>query len=193
MQASPDIRSSLSEAWRLYRAAWKTWMLAALITVLLVAAGSVLFVLPGMLLAGLLVAGLQHMAFRQLRGQQPTLLDLFWGFSRFADAAPLLIVVMLLVAIGSMLCVVPGILLGAWYVLAFPLMVEHGIGWSEAMTESKRLVGRDLRGYVAFTLVVGFVTTLGAYICGVGLLLTLPLGVLAVAVAYRDLVGVEAL
>ncbi len=193
MQPSPDIRACLTEAWRLYRAAWLTWSLATLLAALIVGAGATLAVIPGLILAGPLVAGLQHMAFRQLRGQRPTLADLFWGFGRLADATPLLIVTGVLVTIGSMFCVAPGLVFAAWYVLAFPLMVEHGIGWSEAMSESKRLVTRNLRGYVAFTLVVGFVGSLGVYLCGVGLLVSLPVGMLGVAVAYRDLVGVEAI
>jgi uncharacterized membrane protein len=38
---------------------------------------------------------------------------------------------------------------------------------------------------------IGVVNIIGALICGVGLLVTIPISVAAMTVAYKDIVGVE--
>jgi hypothetical protein len=92
--------------------------------------------------------------------------------------------------IGSMLCVIPGlIVMGAMY-FAIPLVVHGGYGSTEAMRLSREATRGDLFMFVLFALVVSLIAQAGAYACYVGYLATLPLTFTIGAVAYRDVFGV---
>ncbi len=191
MKPKVDMGRCLSEGWRLYRAAWLTWSLATLIVLIVASIGAMLFVVPALIVAPPLVAGMYHMAFQQMRGETPQVSDIFWGFSRMMDSVLLIFVVALLSSLGSMLCIVPGLVFSAWYMFALPLMVEKGLSWADAMSESKRVVSENLWEFVVFSMLLGTMAGLGSYLCGVGILATLPLFYLTGAVAYRELFGLE--
>jgi uncharacterized membrane protein len=191
MPPKTDIGKSLKEAWEMFKAEWQMWVLATFLFGLITTVAMILLVLPLLLVAGPLQAGMFHMALKQLRGQKLEVGDLFWGFSHWMDTALLGIVVGFIIMVGMILCIVPGIIFMAWYMFAFPLLVDRGLSWGDAMTESKKLTTQNLMDFIIFGIVAGFISSVGSYACYIGILVTLPLYYLMISVAYRDLFGLK--
>lgn len=89
--------------------------------------------------------------------------------------------------IGLVLCVLPGI---AWLIFtAFaPLIaLEKGVGPGEAISQSISWV-KDNFGQVFVILLVSYIVYIvGACLCGVGLLATVPIALVAITYTYRAL------
>jgi hypothetical protein len=57
------------------------------------------------------------------------------------------------------------------------------------MEASRKLVMQDLLGYVLFLVLLLLLNVLGFVLAGVGLLVTVPVSVAAITVAYQEKVG----
>jgi hypothetical protein len=93
----------------------------------------------------------------------------------------------IIVGIGFILCVIPGII--AMILLAFYgfYILDQGMSGTEALSASYNLV-KDNFGRVFLVLLVAFLINLvGALLCGIGLLVTAPICWIIVAYAYRKL------
>jgi uncharacterized membrane protein len=53
------------------------------------------------------------------------------------------------------------------------------------------VVKNDYLGFTLFLLVMGLINILGFLCCIVGLLITIPLSICAITVAYQEIVGFE--
>ncbi|MBI5557171.1 MAG: hypothetical protein HY885_05990 [Deltaproteobacteria bacterium] len=65
--------------------------------------------------------------------------DLFAGLKRFGDLFPFFFL-MLLVMVGFVLLVIPGIIMTVWWIYVLPLMAHKGLSLGEAMKLSKNKV-----------------------------------------------------
>ena len=93
----------------------------------------------------------------------------------------------LIVLIGLILCIIPGII--AAILLAFYgfFILDQGMSGTEALSASYNLV-KDNFGRVFLVLLVAFIiNAIGAAICGIGLLVTAPICWIIVGYAYRKL------
>lgn len=115
-------------------------------------------------------------------------------FSHWSDISPLLgqivlagLVVNLFQTIGNYLCVIPGLIVMALYMFTLPVLLERRCSFWKAMEESRKKVQQSLLGFIWFNIVIGFVGVLGILVLGVGLLVSLPVGLVAEMVAYRGL------
>jgi uncharacterized membrane protein len=142
------------------------------------------------LLTGPAIAGLVFITLKHCRGEEVSFGDLFRGFDNFGNTFIAGLVFGLLVSAGLVLCIVPGILLGALFCFVFPFIVDRGMMFPEAMVASRRLgAGRiDLFDRSLFFLLALLLGISGVILCVVGLLFTWPLMWAVVAVAYDDLV-----
>jgi uncharacterized membrane protein len=134
------------------------------------------------------MAGFNIMALKALRGETPTIGDLFGGFSRNPGgilAAALLIGLM--VGIGSNLCYLPGIILGGLSMLSLPLIVDRGLGPIEAIKESFSLMSKNIVMASVIYFLASLASGLGFLLCCIGLLVTMPLLYVTQAVIYEDL------
>lgn len=120
-------------------------------------------------------------------GKAPKLATLFtqWGvFFKFLAAV---ILYGLVVYIGLLLFVFPGMIWATKFYLAPFLVVDKGMGPIEAMKKSSELtMGRkwDVFGYMA---VMKAVNTLGMFCCMVGMIFTIPATMIGTAKMYREL------
>jgi hypothetical protein len=71
--------------------------------------------------------------------KKPTFNDIFWGLQQFRNLFPFFLV-LLLIFIGFMLLVIPGLLFATWWLYVLPLMVDRKISFSEAMRVSMNKV-----------------------------------------------------
>ena len=71
------------------------------------------------------------------------------------------------------------------------LIVDKGLSFKDASWESYRRVAPDFWSFLSFSAIASIIGSLGAILCGVGVVLTLPIQACMLTVAYRDVFGRE--
>lgn len=138
------------------------------------------------LVSAFFMGGIYRMAFNQVRGRAVSIGDLFSGVDVFV---PLLIAAILMniaMAIGFVLCVIPGLLLAACFMFTMPLIVDKSMGAVEAISLSFNTLKSQAFSALGFTLVIGLVIIAGMLACGIGIFVTLPIALVAIVLLYRD-------
>ena len=116
-------------------------------------------------------------------------------FGYFTYTLPLLglaILMSILVTIGFLLLIIPGIYLSLAYMFAVPLVVEKNLGIWDAMETSRKAVTRHWFKLFFLFLIMGIILIISAIPFGIGLIWTYPMMVAMTGVMYRDIFGVEA-
>lgn len=179
-----DAMGVLKEAWALFAQQWQAWVLMSLVFML------VMFTCIGVIFVPPLLAGMYLAAFKQMRGQAPQVGDMFQGMSWFASSWLLHIIVGILVGIGLLLCIIPGLLLMTWWFFAMTIMLSKNLGATDAMAMSKAKVSEGFWDVAVLVLLIWGVNVVANWI-PFGFLVSMPLQTLMVAVAHRDLFGLE--
>ena len=151
-------------------------------------------ILAGPMLAGLLMIGLR---IHDKSEPAPQVGDLFKGFDHFKESFLLAVtafaitfltalVLNLVPVIGNILfyAIVSVIQLVVWF--AMGRVVENGTPFWPAAQEAVEKIKTDLWPFVAFAVLITLAGGVGGLACGVGVCLTMPLYVCAMATAYRD-------
>lgn len=137
-----------------------------------------------MMVQGVLVGGLYKMALKQIDGGDIRVGDVF----AIGGVAPGLALAGLITAMGTylglMILVIPGVIFAGLVMFTMPAVVE-GFGAVDAVKRSFEALKRSWHLAMLFVWVAWMIVVAGALLCGVGLLFTAPLYVLAVAVQYR--------
>jgi uncharacterized membrane protein len=147
------------------------------------------FLLTLALLAHLLV-GMTRTAAKQLRGEPISVGDLFkaGGAGTVLRALGGSLVIGVAVLAGLSLFVIPGLLLAGLFLFVHPLIVDRRLGIFAALQESVRLSRPHLLGYALWVLLAYVVQAVGGMVV-FGVIVTTPLMLLMVMVAYRDALG----
>lgn len=193
------IRGWLSEAWDLVGEDLPVFSLAAFIVI----AGTLLslFILTLPLLAGLGI-----MFSEKLQGNKPTLGHLWEGVSSRFPASITVWVGFLVVSLPVYtlssylqylkLSWVAALMLMVWSMIVWtplffvmPLIADRDLSAKGAMKLSWLKVRPQLGGIFVCTVVYSIVMLFGAFACGLGLVITLPLVVGAQMLAYREVIG----
>jgi len=202
----------IGEAWRLYKRHWFVWSLATLIVMIcysvvngglfallggrpgpgpggfrlfLPGRGAVRFIVSTMV-SGFLVGGMIHMASNQVRGRAPQIEDLFSVTDCWFD---LLLAALLLgaaMALGTVLCVIPGLIVFGLFMLGIPLVVEGRLPATGALIQSWEALKAQWLTVTVFHIFLILVTMSGVLLCFVGVFFTGPLYALSIAILYHD-------
>lgn len=150
--------------------------------------GSSLLGLIGSLVLGVLQALGINAALREVSGEKATWGNLFKAnnFGMIILAALLLMVASF---VGVLLCGIGLIAVAIFAVFTYHNVVDKGLNAWSAFTSSFSLVGKNFGAVFLLELALFGINILGAIPCGLGLFVTLPLSVLAIAFAYRRLTG----
>jgi hypothetical protein len=140
-------------------------------------------------LSGFLLGGLYRMALKQVRGQAIAVGDLFSGADIIGSMIGAALLYVLAVYLGAIFLIIPGLLLAGLLMLTFPLIADQRAGVIDAMKMSFAALKGDMWSALGFFFVAGIVSSLGALLCGVGLLFTAPIQFLATAIVYQDFFG----
>lgn len=147
-----------------------------------------LFQLIGSLVVAVLQALGINAALREVSGEKAT-----WGtlFKVNNFGMVILAALLLLVAsfVGALLCGVGLIVVAIFAVFTYHNVVDRGMNAWAAFTSSFSLVGKNFGAVFLLELALFGINIVGALLCGLGLLVTIPLAVLAIAYAYRRLTG----
>lgn len=164
----------------------------AVMLLILAALGAIPYVrYISVLFAGPLLGGLVRLYLKLIRSEPAVFADLFSGFHK-TRVLPLLLasmVLMILVALGFALLVVPGVLLATSWIFAFQLVVDKRMELWPAMELSRKVTWRHFGMLSGFWLVLAAVKLTGFIACCIGILLTGPVAVAAWLYAYEDLVA----
>lgn len=112
--------------------------------------------------------------------------DLFSGGDRLATFLGASLLVGLLVGLGTLLFVIPGIIL-AVYLIFVPFLAVEQKGVGESISGSMKLVRGSFWPIVGFGLLALFLNVLGSLFFTIGLLITAPITSLALTYIYRRL------
>jgi len=143
---------------------------------------TVLFLILGVIAT----VGVQRAAIRTTQGVTPTFSEMFTT-ENLGKYLLLTLVYVLLVVVGVMLCILPGIIvlfllqLGPYYVL------DKGYGVGQAIRASVRAVMGNIGPVLVMTLFNGLVLILGGMLYGILTLVALPFATLFTANMYRQL------
>ena len=116
-------------------------------------------------------------------------------FTYFAYTLPLLgvaVLMSILVTIGFILLIIPGIYLSLAYMFAVPLVVEKNLGIWDAMETSRKAVTSHWFKLFFLFFIMMIILMVSALPFGIGLIWTYPMMVAMMGVMYRDIFGVEA-
>jgi hypothetical protein len=163
----------------------------ALVALLLFGVGSIPVVGLAAALAFVFVmlGGLYLVFLRRLRGEPADIGLAFAGFSGSLFVPLLLagVIASSLSFVGLILCVVPGVyLIVCWAMYAPLLIADKGLDFWQALECSRRVVTRLWWPHFGLFLLALCVIGAGLLFCGVGVILTLPLAIAAVVVAYEE-------
>ncbi len=141
------------------------------------------------IVSSFLLGGLYRMALKELRGGTASPGEIFGA----TDILPALLggslLVGLVTGIGFLLCVLPGLYIAPLLFLTTVIIADNRAGAVDALTQSyNALKGQWLNAFL-FGLVLGIINFVGALLCGLGLLVTIPISIVAVAVVYNDFFG----
>jgi hypothetical protein len=102
-----------------------------------------------------------------------------------------MILVYVMVLIGFVLLIIPGIYLAIAYYMAMPLVVEKGLSPWAAMEISRKTVSKRWFTMFFFGIVMMLILIVSAIPLGIGLIWTLPMAMIAYGVIYRNMFGIR--
>jgi uncharacterized membrane protein len=178
-----DIVKPFKDAWEIYIKNFIVIILAAIIV-------GILSVITLGILAIPLHVGLLMLFVKAKRGASVVLNDIFAPISKFVTLLFGGSWISILVAIGLVLLILPGLCWLSWWMYALLFIYDKGLGIGAGMRASKEIVRKNnLWLHLVFLLVVGFIMNLGNFIPPYGILLNLmlwPLALGALACAYAE-------
>ncbi|AJQ97100.1 integral membrane protein [Gynuella sunshinyii] len=124
-------------------------------------------------------------------GGEASLGQMFSCFGRSWQIFLCLILIYLMVFLGFILLIIPGIYLGLAYYLAMPLVVEKKMSVWKAMEASRKAITKRWFSVFGLFIVLGFINLIAALPLGIGLIWTLPMSVICFSMLYRNVFGYE--
>lgn len=145
--------------------------------------------LAGFVLNMIVAMGWIYIMIRLIRGQETKLNDLFAKASVFFKYLFGTILYGLIVIVGLILLIVPGIIWGIKFMFTPYLIVDKEVGPMEALKMSSRMTNGLKWELFGLMIVIGIINLLGLLALGIGLLITVPVTSLAYVSAYDRLVS----
>lgn len=206
-ELNPDwqIESVLSEAWQLTKG-FKASYWGALIIYIVIAAitsaiaefffkSSIFLIIIGQILQGLvtypLIAGLTMIAVRHSVGLPCNATMVFDYYPKTIPIFLTYLLMTILIVIGILLLVIPGIYLGVAYSFALILLVDKNMRIWDALETSRQVITRCWFRTFAFFIVMFFIILISIIPLGIGLIWSIPFASLGMAIIYRSLFGVN--
>ncbi len=156
---------------------WLMALVVCLIQGLIISVGNSMIGVVGLILGGFLSFGIARVFLQLIRGQKDKVEvgDLFCGADEFGSLIVLNLLVSLFTFLWTLLFIIPGIIKGYAYSMAFYIKHDHPeYDWKQCIDESQRY----MKGYKwqLFCLDFSFIgwIFLGALCCGIGTLWVTP-------------------
>jgi uncharacterized membrane protein len=118
---------------------------------------------------------------------QTASVSMLWHPQKFWSFLGASLLVSIVVVLGIILLIVPGIIFALMFMFATMIVIDRGLGPIESMKESKRITTGYKWKLFGLGLVLTLLNIVGLLALIVGLLVTVPVTVLAFTRAYREL------
>jgi uncharacterized membrane protein len=118
-------------------------------------------------------------------GKEVSMGDLFKGADRILDYLAVMVLYTLIVFVGMILLVFPGIIWSIKYIYAPLLVIDKGLGPIEALKASAELTNGVKWDILAFQGVLGYVILIGYAALIIGSVVAIPVAILALIGMYR--------
>ena len=92
---------------------------------------------------------------------------------------------------GTLLCIIPGLVVAGMYKFTYLFILDKRMDFWPAMQASHDVVKNDYFGFTMFLLAMAGINILGFLCCIVGLLVTIPMSIAAITIAYQEIVGFD--
>jgi uncharacterized membrane protein len=146
--------------------------------------------ISGLLLGGPATAGYYIVAQRIRQGKKVEISDFFRSLDKFVPLLILHLLISLLVVLGLMLLILPGIYLAISYLFAHFFVWFYDLEPSEALRMSRKTVSGNFGQILLLCLILGGINLLGILAFGVGILLTLPFSYCVIYATFDDIIGI---
>jgi uncharacterized membrane protein len=174
----------ISAGWQMVKADLGTYVLLCLVFTV------VSSVVP-IVLQGPMLVGFHIFCIKKILNRRAELGDLFKGFDYFLPALVASLVISAFVLAGTLVCIIPGLVVAAMYKFTYLFIVDKRMDFWPAMQASHAVVKNDYFGFTMFLVLMALVNLLGFLCCIVGLLVSVPVTLAAITVAYREIVGFD--
>ncbi len=141
-------------------------------------------------LSMLMTGGIMLIGVRSVLGQRVSWKMVFAGFSSWLSMTIAIILQTILVVIGFMLLVLPGIYLSIGYALTLPLILDKGMGPWEALEASRKAIHKKWWTVFGLYIVLGLLAVIAMIPAGIGLIWVVPMYFVFIGVLYVRLFGV---
>ncbi len=204
-----SIGEVISEAWEKTSGVKRVFLLALILAMV---AQIVLMIVLGGILQGVLELGVAGAIIQQIvlmlvimpinmgifmlgiqrsMNAQPNAMSIFNHFDKTITLFLTMLLVWILVSIGFVLFILPGIYLSVAYMMAMPLIVEKDMGIWEAMETSRKAITKKWFTFLIFFIVASIIMGISAIPLGIGLIWTFPLFMIGLGIIYRNMFGVN--
>jgi uncharacterized membrane protein len=143
--------------------------------------------LLSLVISSYLTGGMMKIGLSYFDGKKVAITEMFTQYQYFFRVLGASILTCIIVILGLILLIVPGIIWGLKYQFAINLIVDKNIGIMEAMRQSAELTKGVKWQLFVFNLAVFGVMILGALVFGVGVLVAFPVVWLADIYVCRKL------
>jgi uncharacterized membrane protein len=154
-------------------------------TFILIMVGAVLvFVVLGALVQSAYLNGVLKIA-----DGQPVAIGDFFKPRNIGQVLIAGLIVGLLTAIGYGLCYLPGIIVALFTMFTYFFVIDRNLGAIDAIKASFDTVKNNIGSSILAFLIAGITMAVGGAVCGVGIIVALPVAQLLLAYTYRTLAG----
>ncbi|MBI2442806.1 MAG: DUF975 family protein [Candidatus Levybacteria bacterium] len=140
-------------------------------------------------LSMLVSLGAIKISLKIIDNKKAEIVDLFNGYPLLLNFILSSIIYAILVGVGLLLLIIPGIIFGIKYHFYSYLIVDKNMGPLEALKKSGEITKGVKWDLLLFGLACGLINIVGALALGIGLFITVPITMLAYAYVYRKLLG----
>jgi hypothetical protein len=144
----------------------------------------------GWLLSGPLMGGLCVLLLNRMRGRAAQVSDVFIGFGPlFWQLLLVRVVAHILISVGLLFCLLPGIYLAVAWAFAIPLVIERNMEFWSAMEVSRKVVNKVWWPMFGLLILAYLIAASGILLCLIGIIVTAPIALAAILYAYEDIFG----
>ena len=153
--------------------------------------GVVLQNILNMFISTPLGAGLTMMGIKCAAGAEVRWSEVYAYFDKVLVLVGTTLLMLLMIVIGFLLLIIPGIYLSLAYSFAIPLVLDKGMSPWEALETSRKAVSHHWFKVFGLYLVFGLIVVISVIPLGIGLVWTIPMGLLLKGILYRTIFGYE--
>ncbi|MBT8360735.1 MAG: hypothetical protein KJO32_07245 [Deltaproteobacteria bacterium] len=139
------------------------------------------------ILSMIFVAGLMYIALRRVAGKNYSWKMIFSGFGHLGQIIVASVLMSLLIVIGFLLLILPGIYLTIGYSLTLPLILDKGLGPWAAMEASRRVIHQKWWQVFGLYVVMYVIYFISCIPLGLGMIWTIPMFFALTGVLYHVL------